>query len=200
MYAIRSYYAHNLSETVDATIAYIDNQDIEISDLIKYIKAPDFPTGGIIYGYAGVKEAFETGRGRIVVRSKVEIETDAQNREKIIVKEIPYMINKVELIKSIVNLIEEKKIEGIAHINDESDREGMRIVIDIKRDANSSVVLNKLFKMTALQSSFSVNNIALVNGRPRLLNVKELIHYFVEHRITSYNVCYTKLLRTKLKK
>jgi len=173
---------HNLSETVDATIAYIDNQDIEISDLIKYIKAPDFPTGGIIYGYAGVKEAFETGRGRIVVRSKVEIETDAQNREKIIVKEIPYMINKVELIKSIVNLIEEKKIEGIAHINDESDREGMRIVIDIKRDANSSVVLNKLFKMTALQSSFSVNNIALVNGRPRLLNVKELIHYFVEHR------------------
>lgn len=173
---------HNLSETVDATIAYIDNQNIEISDLIKYIKAPDFPTGGIIYGYAGVKEAFETGRGRIVVRSKVEIETDAQNREKIIVKEIPYMINKVELIKSIVNLIEEKKIEGIAHINDESDREGMRIVIDIKRDANSSVVLNKLFKMTALQSSFSVNNIALVNGRPRLLNVKELIHYFVEHR------------------
>ncbi len=173
---------HNLTEVVEATIAYIDNNDIEISELIKYIKAPDFPTGGIIYGYAGVKEAFETGRGRVVVRSKVEIEADAQGREKIIVNEIPYMVNKVELIKAVVALVEEKRIDGIAHINDESDREGMRIVIDIKRDANSNVVLNKLYKMTALQSSFSVNNIALVHGRPRMMNLKDLIHYFVEHR------------------
>ncbi len=173
---------HNLTEVVDAIIAYIENNDIEISELMKYIKAPDFPTGGIIYGYAGVKEAFETGRGRVVVRSKVEIEADAQGREKIIVNEIPYMVNKVELIKAVVALVEEKRIEGIAHINDESDREGMRIVIDIKRDANSNVVLNKLYKMTALQSSFSVNNIALVHGRPRMLNLKDLIHYFVEHR------------------
>lgn len=173
---------HNLTEVVDATIAYIDNNDIEISEILKYIKAPDFPTGGIIYGYAGVKEAFETGRGRIVVRSKVEIEADAQGREKIVINEIPYQVNKVELIKAIVALVEDKKVEGIAHINDESDREGMRIVVDVKRDANSSVVLNKLFKYTALQSSFSVNNIALVHGRPRMLNVKDLIHYFVEHR------------------
>lgn len=173
---------HNLSEAVDAIVAYIDNRDLEIADLMKYIKAPDFPTGGIIYGYSGVKDAFETGRGRVVVRSKVEIETDTQGREKIVINEIPYMVNKVELIKSVVALVEEKKVEGIAHINDESDREGMRIVIDIKRDANSNVVLNKLFKMTALQSSFSVNNIALVNGRPRMLNLKDLIHYFVEHR------------------
>jgi DNA gyrase subunit A len=173
---------HNLSEVVDATVAYIDNNDIEISELLHHIKAPDFPTGGIIYGYAGVKEAFETGRGRVVVRSKVDIEIDAAGREKIIVNEIPYQVNKVELIKAIVALIEDKKVEGISHINDESDREGMRIVIDIKRDANSSVVLNKLFKYTALQSSFSVNNIALVHGRPRMLNVKDLIHYFVEHR------------------
>ncbi|NDP19869.1 MAG: DNA gyrase subunit A [Paludibacter sp.] len=173
---------HNLTEVVDATIAYIDDNNIEISEILKYIKAPDFPTGGIIYGYAGVKEAFETGRGRIVVRSKVEIETDAQGREKIIVNEIPYQVNKVELIKAVVALVEDKKVEGISHINDESDREGMRIVIDIKRDANSSVVLNKLFKYTSLQTSFSVNNIALVHGRPRMLNVKDLIHYFVEHR------------------
>lgn len=173
---------HNLTEVVDGTIAYIDNNDIEISELIKHIKAPDFPTGGIIYGYAGVKEAFETGRGRVVVRSKVEIETDAQGRDKIVINEIPYLVNKVELIKAVVALVEDKRIEGISHINDESDREGMRIVIDIKRDANSSVVLNKLFKMTALQSSFSVNNIALVNGRPRMLNVKDMIHFFVEHR------------------
>ena len=173
---------HNLTEVVDATIAYIDDNNIEISELIKHIKAPDFPTGGIIYGYAGVKEAFETGRGRVVVRSKVEIETDAQGRDKIIINEIPYLVNKVELIKAVVALVEDKRIEGISHINDESDRDGMRIVIDIKRDANSSVVLNKLFKMTALQSSFSVNNIALVNGRPRMLNVKDMIHFFVEHR------------------
>ncbi|MDP4241034.1 MAG: DNA gyrase subunit A, partial [Bacteroidota bacterium] len=173
---------HNLSEVVDATIAYIDDNNIEISEILKYVKAPDFPTGGIIYGYAGVRDAFETGRGRIVVRSKVEIETDAQGREKIVINEIPYQVNKVELIKAIVALVEDKKVEGIAHINDESDREGMRIVVDVKRDANSSVVLNKLFKYTALQSSFNVNNIALVNGRPRMLNLKELIHYFVEHR------------------
>jgi DNA gyrase, A subunit len=173
---------HNLTEAVNAITAYIDNKDIEISELMHHIKAPDFPTGGIIYGYAGVKDAFETGRGRIVVRSKVEIETDAQGREKIIVNEIPYQVNKVELIKSVVALVEDKKIEGISHINDESDREGMRIVIDIKRDANSNVVLNKLFKYTALQTSFSVNNIALVKGRPRMLNLKDLIHYFVEHR------------------
>ncbi len=173
---------HNLSDVIDATVAYIDNREIEMDDLIRIVKAPDFPTGGIIYGYAGVREAFETGRGRVVVRSKVDIETEANGREKIIVNEIPYLVNKAELIKNIVNLIEDKKIEGISHINDESDREGMRIVIDIKRDANSSVVLNKLFKYTALQSSFSVNNIALVNGRPRLLNLRDLIHYFVEHR------------------
>lgn len=173
---------HNLTEVIDATNAYIDNNEIEISELIKFVKAPDFPTGGIIYGYAGVKEAFETGRGRVVVRSKVDIETEANGREKIIVNEIPYMVNKAELIKAIVALIEDKKVEGISHINDESDRDGMRIVIDIKRDANASVVLNKLFKFTALQSSFSVNNIALVHGRPRMLNLKDMIKYFVEHR------------------
>ncbi len=173
---------HNLTETVDATIAYIENNEIEIPELIKYIKAPDFPTGGIIYGYAGVKEAFETGRGRVVVRSKVDIEIDQSGREKIVVNEIPYQVNKAELIKSIVALVEDKRVEGISHINDESDREGMRTVIDIKRDANSNVVLNKLYKYTALQSSFSVNNIALVNGRPRLLNLKDMIRHFVDHR------------------
>ncbi len=173
---------HNLTETIDATIAYIDNTEITIPELMKYIKAPDFPTGGIIQGYAGVKDAFETGRGRILVRSKVEIESDASGREKIIINEIPYQVNKVELIKAVVALVEEKRIEGISHINDESDRDGMRIVIDVKRDANSNVLLNKLYKMTALQTSFSVNNIALVNGRPRMLNLKDLIHYFVEHR------------------
>jgi len=174
---------HNLSEVINATIAYIDNNEIEISELIKYIKAPDFPTGGIIYGYAGVREAFETGRGRIVIRSKVEIEIDQKTgREKIIAREIPYGVNKKELIQHIAELVEDKKIEGISNVNDESDREGMRIVVDIKKDANANVVLNKLFKLTALQSSFSVNNIALVKGRPRQLNLKELIHYFVEHR------------------
>lgn len=173
---------HNLSDVVDAIVAYVDNPEIEIAELIKYVKAPDFPTGGIIYGYAGVKEAYETGRGRVVVRSKVDIESDASGRDKIVINEIPYQVNKAELIKAIVALIEEKKIEGISHINDESDREGMRIVIDIKRDANASVVLNKLYKFTALQSSFSVNNIALVKGRPRMLNLKDLIHHFVEHR------------------
>ena len=176
---------HNLTEAIDATVAYIDNSEIEISELIKYIKAPDFPTGGIIYGYAGVRDAFETGRGRVVIRSKADIEIDEKNgREKIIVTEIPYGVNKKELIEYIGGLVEDKRIEGIAHINDETDRtRGTRIVVDVKRDANSNVVLNKLFKMTAMQSSFSVNNIALVNGRPRLLNVKELIHYFVQHRL-----------------
>jgi len=173
---------HNLTETIDAIVAYIDNTEITIPELMKYIKAPDFPTGGIIQGYAGVKDAFETGRGRILVRSKVEIESDASGREKIIINEIPYQVNKVELIKAVVALVEDKRIEGISHINDESDRDGMRIVIDVKRDANSNVLLNKLYKMTALQTSFSVNNIALVNGRPRMLNLKDLIHYFVEHR------------------
>lgn len=173
---------HNLSETIDACIAYIENNEIEISELMKHIKAPDFPTGGIIYGYSGVKDAFETGRGRIVIRSKAEIESGVNGHDKIIVNEIPYNVNKSELIKAIANLVTEKKIEGISNINDETNREGMRIVIDVKRDANASVILNKLFKMTALQSSFSVNNIALVNGRPRMLNFKQLIRYFIDHR------------------
>jgi len=173
---------HNLSDTIDAIVAYIDNNEIEVTDLISIIKAPDFPTGGIIYGYRGVQEAFETGRGRIVVRGKAHIETTPNGREKIIVTEIPYLVNKAELIMKTAELINEKKIEGISNVNDESDREGMRIVFDIKRDEISNVVLNKLYKYTQLQSSFSVNNIALVNGRPKILNLKELIHYFVEHR------------------
>ena len=172
---------HNLSEVIDATIAYINNRDIDIAGLMQYVKAPDFPTGGYIYGYAGVKDAFETGRGRVIMRAKAEIETE-NNREKIIVTEIPYLVNKAELIKYIADLVDEKKIEGISNVNDESDRQGMRIVVDVKRDANSSVVLNKLYKMTALQTSFSVNNIALVKGRPKMLNLKDLIRYFVEHR------------------
>ena len=174
---------HNLSETIDATIAYIDNKEIEIPELMKHIKAPDFPTGGYIYGYAGVKDAFETGRGRVVLRARAEIEIDPKNNhEKIVINEIPYLVNKAELIKHIASLVVEKKIEGISNVNDESDRQGMRIVVDIKRDANSSVVLNKLYKLTACQTSFNVNNIALVKGRPKLLNLRELIHYFVEHR------------------
>ena len=173
---------HNLSETVDAIIAYIHNPQITIDEITKYIKAPDFPTGGIIYGYAGVREAFETGRGKIVIRSKCEIETTASGHDKIIVTEIPYMVNRAELIKSIAALAEEKRIEGISNINDESDRQGMRIVIDIKRDANSNVILNKLYKYSQLQSSFSVNNVALVKGRPQLLNIIDLIRNFVEHR------------------
>ena len=176
---------HNLSEVIDGCIAYIDNNDITIEELMQYVKAPDFPTGAYIYGMAGVKEAYETGRGRIIMRAKAEIET-GQNHDKIVVSEIPYNVNKAELIKSIADLVNEKKIEGISNANDESDREGMRIVIDIKRDANASVVLNKLFKMTALQSSFGVNNVALVGPtgqqRPKTLNLKELIKYFVEHR------------------
>ena len=173
---------HNLSEVSDAIVAYIDNNDIQISELMPNIKAPDFPTGGIIYGYAGVRDAFETGRGRIVVRSKVDIETNEKTHDKIIISEIPYMVNKAELIKSIADLAIEKRVEGIANVNDESDRNGMRIVVDVKRDGNANVILNKLFKYTALQSSFSVNNIALVNGRPKLLNIKELIAHFVAHR------------------
>ena len=173
---------HNLTDTIDAIIAYIDNKEIEISELIEIIKAPDFPTGGIIYGYRGVQEAYETGRGRVVLRGKAHIETTSNGREKIIVTEIPYMVNKAEMIIKIADLVNEKKIEGISNINDESDREGMRIVIDVKKDEISNVVLNKLYKYTQLQNSFSVNSIALVKGRPRLLNLKELIRYFVEHR------------------
>ena len=172
---------HNLTEAINATIALIDNREMEIADLMHYIKAPDFPTGGYIYGYSGVKEAFETGRGRIVIRAKAEIETEG-NKEKIVVTEIPYLVNKAELIKNIADLVEEKRLDGISNINDESDRAGMRIVIDIKKDANSSVVLNKLYKLTALQSSFSVNNIAFVNGRPQVLNLKQLIEAFIDHR------------------
>jgi DNA gyrase subunit A len=172
---------HNLTEIIDATVACIDNENIDIEGLMKFVKAPDFPTGGIIYGYAGVKEAFETGRGRIVIRAKAAIETD-EGREKIVVTEIPYLVNKAELIGDIAALAEKKKVEGIFTVNDESDREGIRIVIDVKQDANSAVVLNQLFEHSALQSSFDVNNIALVKGRPCLLNLKELIHYFVEHR------------------
>lgn len=172
---------HNLTETINGIIAYIDNREITIEELMQYIKAPDFPTGGYIYGYNGVKEAYETGRGRIVIRSKAEIETEG-NREKIIVSEIPYGVNKAELIKNIAELVEDKRIDGISNVNDESDRSGMRIVVGIKKDANSSVVLNKLYKLTALQSSFSVNNIALLKGRPVTLNLKQLIEAFVDHR------------------
>ena len=173
---------HNLSDTIEAIILYIDNPQVTINELIDKIKAPDFPTGGIIYGYAGVREAFETGRGRIVVRGRAEIETTENGREKLIITEIPYMVNKAEMIIKIAEMVNEKKIDGISNINDESDRTGMRIVIDIKRDEMASVVLNKLYKFTALQTAFNVNNIALVKGRPMMLNLKDLIHYFVEHR------------------
>ena len=174
---------HNLSECIDASVALIDYRELTVEDLMQYIKAPDFPTGGIIYGFAGVKDAFETGRGRIVIRAKAEIEVDSTTgRETIVVSEIPYAVNKSELIKKIADLVEEKRLEGISNINDESDRAGMRIVIEVKRDANASVILNKLFKMTDLQSSFSVNNIALVNGRPQTLNLKQLLEAFVDHR------------------
>ncbi|MGL5730645.1 MAG: DNA gyrase subunit A, partial [Bacteroidales bacterium] len=173
---------HNLSEVIDATIAFIEDREIDISGLMRYVKAPDFPTGAYIYGYAGVKEAYETGRGRIIMRAKAEIEMDDHGREKIVVTEIPYMVNKADLIKNIADMVNDKKIDGISNINDESDRQGMRIVIDIKKDANSNVVLNTLFKQSALQTSFSVNNIALIKGRPRLLNLKDMIQAFVEHR------------------
>lgn len=172
---------HNLSEVIDACVAYIDNNDIDVDGLMHYIKAPDFPTGGYIYGISGVRDAYETGRGRVVMRAKTEIESHPTH-DKIIVNDIPYNVNKKELIENIAALVNDKKIEGISYVNDESDREGMRIVIDVKRDANASVVLNKLFKMTALQTSFGVNNIALVHGRPKLLNLKDLIRLFVEHR------------------
>ena len=173
---------HNLSEVVDGIIAYIDNRDIEISELMQHVKAPDFPTGGIIYGYAGVQDAFQTGRGRIVMRAKAEIETTKNGREQIIVTEIPYQVNKSDMIKRTADLVNEKKLEGIAEIRDESDRHGMRIVYDIKRDGNASIILNNLYKHTALQTSFSVNNIALVHGRPMMLNLKDMIYHFVEHR------------------
>ncbi|WP_040249703.1 DNA gyrase subunit A [Psychroserpens mesophilus] len=172
---------HNLSEVVDGTVAYIDNNDIEIDELITHVKAPDFPTGGTIYGYDGVREAFKTGRGRIVMRGKAIIE-EVQGRETIIVTEIPYQVNKADMIKKTADLINDKKIDGISLIRDESDRNGMRIVYVLKRDAIPNIVLNMLYKYTALQSSFSVNNIALVKGRPQLLNLKDMIHHFVEHR------------------
>ncbi|WP_416997697.1 DNA gyrase subunit A, partial [Alistipes ihumii] len=173
---------HNLSEVIDATCAYIDDRQVETSELLKYVKAPDFPTGGIIYGYEGVREAYETGRGRIVMRAKTEIEHTSTGRECIVVTEIPYMVNKAEMIRKIADLINDKKIEGIAYINDESDRSGMRIVMILKHDAVASVVLNNLFKLTPMQTSFPVNNIALVDGRPMLLTLRDLIRHFVEHR------------------
>ncbi|MEI6865073.1 DNA gyrase subunit A [Flavicella sp.] len=172
---------HNLTEVVSGTIAYIENRDIEIDELMQYIKAPDFPTGGILYGTEGIKEAFHTGRGRIIMRAKATFE-EVKGRECIIVTEIPYQINKAEMIKKTAELVNEKKLDGIANIRDESDRTGMRIVYILKRDAIPNIVLNKLFKYTSLQTSFSVNNIALVNGRPEMLNLKQMIHYFVEHR------------------
>lgn len=173
---------HNLSEVIDATIAYIDNREIEVSELMHHVKGPDFPTGGIIYGVEGPREALETGRGRVVLRAKAEIETYGSDRERIIVSEVPYQVNKATMIERTAELVNEKKLEGISAIRDESNREGIRIVYEIKRDANASIVLNNLFKYTQLQTSFSVNNIALVHGRPMLLNLKDLIHHFVEHR------------------
>ena len=172
---------HNLSEVIDGTVAYIENNDIEVDELIKHVKAPDFPTGGVIYGYDGVKQAFETGRGRVVMRGKASFE-EVNGRECIVVTEIPYQVNKADMIQRTAELVNDKKIEGISNIRDESDRKGMRIVYILKRDAIPNIVLNTLYKYTALQSSFSVNNIALVNGRPKLLNLKEMISYFVEHR------------------
>ena len=173
---------HNLGEVVDACCAYIDNPECECEELLQYVKGPDFPTGALIYGYEGVKEALLTGRGRVMMRARAEIETADNGRECIIVTEIPYMVNKAEMIKKIGELVTDKKIEGIAHINDESDRSGMRIVIEVKRDASANVVLNTLFKNSQLQTSFAVNNIALVKGRPQLLNLRDLVHYFVDHR------------------
>lgn len=172
---------HNLTESINACLALLENPEMEISDLMQFIKAPDFPTGGIIHGYQGVRDAFETGRGRVVIRAKAEIETE-NDREKIVVSEIPYNVNKRELIEAIARLVEEKKIEGISNINDESDRQGMRIVIDVKKDQNPNVLLNKLYKMTELQSSFSVNNVCLVNGRPQTVNLKQILQHFLDHR------------------
>lgn len=172
---------HNMTEVINGIIAYIDNNDIDTEGLMHYVKAPDFPSGGFIYGYQGVRDAFQTGRGRVIIRGRAEIETE-HNHEKIVITEIPYLVNKAELIKHIADLVGEKRLEGISNVNDESDRQGMRIVVDVKRDSNANVVLNKLYKLTALQSSFSVNNIALVKGRPRTLNLKDMISLFVEHR------------------
>ena len=174
---------HNLGEIIDGINAYIDNKEITISELMQYITAPDFPTGGIIYGYNGVKAAFETGRGRIVLRGKANIETkDNGNKEMIVITEIPYMVNKANMVEKTAQLINEKKIEGISAIRDESDRSGMRIVYELKRDAVANVVLNNLYKQTQLQTSFSVNNVALVKGRPHTLNLKDLIVHYVSHR------------------
>jgi DNA gyrase subunit A len=172
---------HNLVEVIEACDAYIDNPEITVEELMNFVKAPDFPTGGYIYGVSGVREAYLTGRGRVIMRAKAEIEI-GQTHDKIVITEIPYNVNKAELIKYIADLVNDKRIEGISNANDESDREGMRIVIDVKRDANASVVLNKLYKMTALQTSFGVNNVALVHGRPKTLNLRDLIKYFIEHR------------------
>jgi DNA gyrase subunit A len=172
---------HNLTEAIDGTIAYIDNNEITVEELMHFVKAPDFPTGGTIYGYEGVKQAFETGRGRIVVRAKAEI-VETNNKEQIIISEIPYQVNKAELIKKAADLVNEKKIEGVSDIRDESDRDGLRVVIDVKRDGNSNIILNQLYQFTPLQTSFGVNNIALVGGRPKLLNLRDMIKYFVEFR------------------
>ncbi len=174
---------HNLSEVIDATMALMDNRQIEVTELMKYIKGPDFPTGGIIYGYEGAKDAFETGRGRIVLRARAEIETYNNDRERIIVTEIPYQVNKAVMIERTAELVNDKKLEGITAIRDESNREGIRIVYEIRRDSNAAIVLNNLYKYTSLQTSFSVNNIALVHGRPMMLNLRDLIHHFVEHRL-----------------
>lgn len=182
---------HNLSEVVDATIAYIENEEIEVEGLMEHIKAPDFPTHGTIYGYEGVKQAYLTGRGRIIIRAKSHVEKNPSGREKIIINEIPYLVNKKELIEKIADLVNEKKIDGIVYVNDESDRNGMRIVITLKKDAIANVILNKLYKFTQLQTAFSVNNIALVKGRPQLLNLKDLIRLFVEHR---HDVVYRRTL------
>lgn len=173
---------HNLGEVVDATCAYIDNPEIDIADLMLHIKGPDFPTGGIIYGVDGIREAYATGRGRVVMRARAEIESRAGEREQIVITEIPYQVNKAVTVEKIAHLISDKKLEGVADIRDFSDRDGMRIVVDVKRDANAQVVLNQLFRMTPLQSTFSINNVALVKGRPRTLNLKEMIQYFVDHR------------------
>ncbi|MVN91338.1 DNA gyrase subunit A [Mucilaginibacter aquatilis] len=173
---------HNLTEVINATVALIDNREIEVAELMNYIKGPDFPTGGIIYGYEGAREAFETGRGRVVLRARAEIETFNNDRERIVVTEIPYQVNKANMIERTAELVNEKKLEGISTIRDESSREGIRVVYEVKRDANANIVLNNLYKYTSLQTSFSVNNIALVKGRPMMLNLRDLIHHFVEHR------------------
>ena len=174
---------HNLTEVINATVAFLDNREIEVSELMKHVKAPDFPTGGIIYGYEGVRDAFETGRGRVVLRARAEIETYNNDRERIVVTEIPYQVNKSIMIERTADLVNEKKIDGITAIRDESNREGIRIVYEIRRDTNAAIVLNNLYKYTSLQTSFSVNNIALVHGRPMMLNLKDLIHHFVDHRL-----------------